>query len=86
MLTTEKVSTIMALVNPRLRPDGPAMDQLWNRLLRLEEHTSSGGRSGTLRAAHTKAQMTLESQRLMEHVLARAMSALGDSIQDPAAR
>jgi alpha-mannosidase len=83
VLTTEKVSTIMALVNPRLRPDGPAMDQLWNRLLRLEEHTSSGGRSGTLRAAHTKAQMTLESQRLMEHVLARAMSALGDSIQDP---
>jgi alpha-mannosidase len=83
VLTTEKVSTIMALVNPRLRPDRPAMDQLWNRLLRLEEHTSSGGRSGTLRAAHTKAQMTLESQRLMEHVLARAMSALGDSIQDP---
>ena len=83
VLAAEKVSTIIALVNPRIQPDRPALNQLWDRLLRLEEHTSSGGRSGTLRAAHTKAQMTLESQRLMEHVLGRAMSALADSIQDP---
>ena len=83
VLSSEKFSMISSLVNPRIRPDKPAMDQLWNRLLRIEEHTDQGGQSGTLLAEHTKAQETLESQRLMEHVLGRSMSALADSIQDP---
>jgi hypothetical protein len=82
-LAAEKFSTISSLVNPRLWPDRPALDQLWKGLLTFVEHHGSGGRSGTLRARHDKDLLAIYNARLAEQVLARSMSALADSIQVP---
>jgi hypothetical protein len=83
VLAAEKFSTISALVNPRIRPDRADLQQLWKGLLVYEEHTDGGGRSGALRARHGKDLVALENARLTEDLLARAMSALADSIPVP---
>ena len=83
ILAAEKFSTISSLINPRIWPDREAMDQVWKGLFRLEEHTGGGGRTGTLRAPHTRNQAVIETQRLTEHLLARSMSAIADYIPLP---
>jgi alpha-mannosidase len=83
VLAAEKFSTISSLVDPRTRPDPLAMETLWREMLAFEEHTWGGGRSGTLRARHTKDALADDSTRLVEDVLARSMSTLAASIPDP---
>lgn len=84
LLAAEKFSTISSLVNPHIRPDRLALEEAWRGILTFQEHTGGwGGWSGTLHRRYQNDVLGTHNARLVEGVLARATSALADSIQVP---
>ena len=86
-LSAEKLSTVSALVNPRLQPERSALDQLWKNLLLSDEHTWEADRGITdpqsqesVRQRDVKDARATDAHRLVNHILERSLSALADFI------
>lgn len=90
-LAAEKFSTISALVNPRVRPEAPVLQRLWNNMVLYDEHTWGADRSvsdpkseETVNQLAVKESFATEAKRDVDYVLRRGLAALADYIYDPA--
>ncbi|HEX8141165.1 MAG TPA: glycoside hydrolase family 38 C-terminal domain-containing protein [Pyrinomonadaceae bacterium] len=89
-VSAEKLSTIAALVDRRFQPSRAALDDMWNNILLMNEHTWGWGRSITephsedsvRELAYKRLRGTMARDQL-DYVLDRAMTAIAGQIETP---
>jgi alpha-mannosidase len=89
-VSAEKLSTIAALVDGRFEPSRSALEEMWNSILLMNEHTWGWGRSvtephsedSTRELAYKRLRATVARDR-MEYVLDRAMTTIAGQIKTP---
>ena len=86
-LAAEKFSTLSALLNPIIRPDRKALDELWRNVALYDEHTwedsvseSDPESQRTVGQRAVKFSRATESKLLLDHVLQRGMAAIADLV------
>jgi alpha-mannosidase len=85
--SAEKLATISALVNPRLAVDNDAVNQMWNNMVLMDEHTWLSWNSvsdPTSREAteqlRVKDSRAVTAAGLRDHLLRSSMASVADSI------
>ena len=87
ILSAEKLSTIGAVLDPRIRLEPESFRKVWENILLYDEHTygirglaTSPDTSQHMRQQEVKEGFATESRRLSEHLLLRAESAIENHI------
>jgi len=90
VLAAEKLSTLTSLVNLAVRPDRKALNELWEDLLKFDEHTWTADRVErdpesleSIRQSAVKDATVTEAKRLIDHVLGRSLASLANFIPNP---
>jgi alpha-mannosidase len=89
-VSAEKLSTIAAMVDERFQPSRDALEDMWNNILLMNEHTWGWGRSitephsedSTRELAYKRLRAVMARDR-MEYVLDRAMTTIAGRIETP---
>jgi hypothetical protein len=89
-VSAEKLSTVAALVDRRFEPSRSALEEMWNSILLMNEHTWGWGRSVTephsedsRRELAYKRLRAVMARDQMEYVLERAMTTIAGQIKTP---
>ena len=90
-LAAEKFSTIASLINPIIRPDRQALNELWRNIALYDEHTYEDAVSEadpdsqrTVGQRTVKVARATRSKLLLDHVLQRGMAAIADQVDTDA--
>jgi alpha-mannosidase len=90
-LSAEKLSTISALINPRIQPERTVLANMWRDMILMGEHTwdfdasTSDPKCSESRSQQAaKENFAREATRGVDYLLRRHMAAIADSINRPA--
>ncbi len=85
--SAEKLATISALVNPRLAVDHDALNQMWNSMVLMDEHTwlswnsvSDPASREATEQLRVKDSRAITAAGLRDHLLRSSMASVADSI------
>ena len=85
--SAEKLATISALVNPRLAADHDALNEMWNNIVLMDEHTWTSWNSVSdpdsreaIEQLRIKDSRAFTASELRDHLLRSNMASISDSI------
>jgi alpha-mannosidase len=89
-LSAEKLATVASLVDTRTRPSRRALDDMWDNILLMNEHTWGWGRSvkeprsedSTRELAYKRQRATI-ARDAVDYLLDRAMTTISGQIETP---
>jgi alpha-mannosidase len=89
-LSAEKLSTVASLVDTRTRPSPKALDEMWDNIFLMNEHTWGWGRSVTepksedsVRELAYKRQRGTAARDAVDYLMDRAMTTISGQIDTP---
>jgi hypothetical protein len=89
-LSAEKLATVASLVDTRTLPSRKALDEMWDNIFLMNEHTWGWGRSVTephsedsTRELAYKRLAAMKARDAVDYVLERAMTAIAGRIETP---
>jgi hypothetical protein len=89
-LSAEKLATVASLVDKRTRPSRKALDDMWDNILLMNEHTWGWGRSVTepksedsVRELAYKRQRGTSARDSVDYLLDRSMTTIAGQIDTP---
>lgn len=85
--SAEKLATISSLVNPRIAVDHNALEQMWNNMVLMDEHTwlswnsvSDPDSNQATEQLRVKDSRAITASELRDHLLRGSMASIADSI------
>jgi len=89
-LSAEKVSTLSAMIDPRVVSDGSELRRLWKSLVLMDEHTWNSSRSvsqprhrQTIEQQSEKEALATNGRQLINSILERSMAVIADHVSAP---
>jgi alpha-mannosidase len=89
-LSAEKISTLSAVVDPRVVPDQHGLHDMWRDLVLMDEHTWDSFRSvsqphsrQSVEQQSEKESLAANAHQLINQLLERSMAALADCVSAP---
>jgi alpha-mannosidase len=89
-LSAEKISTLSAVVDPAVVPDGSELRRVWKNLVLMDEHTWNSSRSvsqprnrQTIEQQSEKEALATNGRQLIDRILERGMAVIADRVSAP---
>jgi alpha-mannosidase len=89
-LSAEKLSTLSTIINPRFSPNHGDLDELWQDMVLMDEHTWGDSRSisapesrESVEQLAVKDSFAVRAHGLIDDILERSFGVIADSVGDP---